>query len=75
MSPYHDLSGDPVFPDDSNPEELEQVADAMRLYLLYHAPIDPHAAGLWVKELFEKGYGAFSEESVAGALQEHGDDL
>ncbi len=72
---YHDCNGEPVFPDDSDPEELEQIADAMRLYLMYHAPIDPYDAGFWAKELFEKGYGAFSEESVAGALQEHGDDL
>lgn len=75
---YHTRTGEPVFPDDSNPEELEQIADAMRLYMLEEYPIgnpDRYNAGHWALTLGELGYGYYSEESVAGALQEHGDEL
>lgn len=75
---YHTRTGEPVFPDDSDPEELEQIANAMRLYMLEDYPIgnpDRYNVGYWALQLGNLGYGYFSEESIAGALREHGDEL
>lgn len=75
---YYDRNGDPVFPDDSDPEELDEIANAIRLYMLEDYPFgnpDRYNAGHWALTLEELGYGYCSEESVAGALQEYGDEL